>query len=84
MVSFLYGATSLGMITEVLEDGNVCRVLWANYSNCFENVIRHVNINYTAIAQQLFTVQPMSTPSALTFFIDLANRAPNDDGGEEK
>ena len=45
-------------------------VLWNDYVNPFERLIRPAPVNYAQIANELVTVQPMTGPSALAFYLD--------------
>ena len=45
-------------------------VLWNDYKNPLEGRLRSAPVNYTQTANELVTVQPMTGPSALTFYLD--------------
>lgn len=68
-VGFYMDPHSYGIVVEKLNNDEV-QVLWAKLSNPFEAFVRPLTRNYTQIAQQMFTVQPMPQSTALPFYLD--------------
>ena len=77
LVRFYLASDSLGMVVEKIDENNT-RVLWGNFVNPFDNIVRPITRNYTQIAQQAFTVQPMP-PGALPFYLDHMCKDEKDD-----
>jgi hypothetical protein len=68
MVSFYMAPGSLGTIVKKISENQV-EVLWSNFKNPFDNIVRPLTRNYTQISQQVFQVQPMPQ-GAIPFYLD--------------
>ena len=72
MVRFYMTPDSFGMVVEKINDDE-CEVLWSNFSNPWDKVVRPVGLNYSQITQQTFQVQPMPQ-GALPFYLDMVEK----------
>jgi len=59
---------SLGTVVEKIDENNT-KVLWSNFKNPFDNIVRPITRNYAQISQQMFQVQPMPQ-GATPFYLD--------------
>lgn len=68
MIRYYMAPRSLGTVVEKIDENNT-KVLWSNFKNPFDNIVRHITRNYTQISQQMFQVQPMPQ-GAIPFYLD--------------
>ena len=72
MVRFYMDLNSIGTVVEKIDENNA-KVLWSNFKNPFDNIVRSITRNYTQISQQTFQVQPMP-PGTLPFYLDMVEK----------
>lgn len=68
LVRFYMAPESLGTVVEKIDENNT-KVLWSNFKNPFDNIMRPITRNYAQISQQMFQVQPMPQ-GAIPFYLD--------------
>ena len=68
MIRYYMAPESLGTVVEKIDENNT-KVLWSNFKNPFDNIVRPLTRNYAQISQQMFQVQPMPQ-GAIPFYLD--------------
>lgn len=77
MIRYYMAPKSLGTVVEKIDENNH-KVLWSNFKNPFDNIVRPITRNYTQISQQMFQVQPMPQ-GAIPFYLDHMCKDEKDD-----